>query len=132
MRGIVRHVLGAMTAAALVGCEPRADLVVYGRVWTGDSARPWAEGIAVRGARIVAVGARAEVAGLAGRGTTVLDNGAAMVTPGFGDAHTHFISGGFQLASVDLRDADTPREFIRRIADFARRQIGRASCRERV
>ena len=118
----VRQLAGAVAAAALLGCQPRADLVVYGRVWTGDSARPWAEGIAVRGAEIVAVGARAEVARLAGRGTTVLDNGAALVTPGFGDAHTHFISGGFQLASVDLRDADTPAEFVRRIAAFARRQ----------
>ncbi|MBI1723580.1 MAG: amidohydrolase, partial [Gemmatimonadetes bacterium] len=99
-----------------------ADLVVYGRVWTGDSARPWAEGVAVRGAEIVAVGSRREIAPLVGRGTRVLDNGRALVTPGFGDSHAHFISGGFQLASVDLRDADTPREFIRRIAEFARRQ----------
>lgn len=39
--------------------------------------------------------------------------------PGFIDAHTHFISGGFQLSSVDLRDAATPEEFARRIAAYA-------------
>jgi predicted amidohydrolase YtcJ len=97
-----------------------ADLVVYGRVWTGDSARPWAEAVAVRGDRIAAVGSRTDVARLAGAGTRVLDNGRALVTPGLGDSHTHFVEGGFQLVSVDLRDADTPEEFIRRIARFAR------------
>jgi predicted amidohydrolase YtcJ len=35
------------------------------------------------------------------------------------DGHTHFLSGGFQLASVDLRYAGTPQEFIRRIRLYA-------------
>jgi len=97
-----------------------ADLVVYGRVWTGDPAQPWAEAVAVRGDRIVAVGLKRQALDYIGRGTRVLDNGGGLVVPGFEDAHTHFISGGFQLTSVDLRDADTPAEFVRRIAAFAR------------
>ena len=45
--------------------------------------------------------------------------------PGFADGHTHFVQGGFQLASLDLRDAATPEEFVRRIAAFAKtRQPG--------
>jgi predicted amidohydrolase YtcJ len=35
------------------------------------------------------------------------------------DGHTHFIYGGFQLTQVDLRDADTPEEFVRRIKNYA-------------
>lgn len=97
-----------------------ADLVVYGRIWTGDVSRPWAEAVASRGDRIVAVGPRSEISRLVGPRTRVLDNGTSLVTPGFGDAHAHFISGGFQLVSVDLRDAASPEEFIRRIAAFAR------------
>ena len=42
-----------------------------------------------------------------------------MVVPGFMDGHTHFIYGGFQLTQVDLRDADTPEEFARRIKNYA-------------
>lgn len=122
MRRIVGSALLAVALAAPACTRTRADLVVYGRVWTGDSARPWAEGVAVRGAEVAAVGDRGEIARMVGRDTRVIDNGQALVTPGFGDSHTHFISGGFQLASVDLRDADTPQEFIRRIAAFARRQ----------
>ena len=78
-----------------------ADLVIYGRVWTGDSAKPWAQAVAISGEKIAAVGdSRASRPG--GAGTRVIRNG-AMVVPGFMDGHTHFIYGGFQLASVDLR-----------------------------
>jgi len=97
-----------------------ADLVVYGRVWTGDPTHPWAEAVAVRGDRIVGVGTRRQALQWIARGTRVIDNGRGLVTPGFGDAHTHFVDGGFQLVSVDLRDADSPAVFIRRIAEFAR------------
>jgi predicted amidohydrolase YtcJ len=41
------------------------------------------------------------------------------VVPGFLDNHTHFIDGGFELASVQLRDAATPAEYSRRIGKFA-------------
>ena len=113
--------LCAVTAAAApAAAQAPADLVVYGRVWTGDSARPWASAVAVRGDIIVAVGDRGRVRALIGPATRVLDNGQALVVPGFEDGHTHFIDGGFQLMSVNLRDADSPAEFIRRIAAFAR------------
>lgn len=115
-------VLSFLWFAAPATGQQRADLVVYGRVWTGDSARPWASAVAARGDTIVAVGDRRTMAALVGPGTRILDNGTALVVPGFGDAHTHFIDGGFQLLSVDLRDAASPEEFIRRLAAFARRQ----------
>ncbi|HKT59233.1 MAG TPA: amidohydrolase, partial [Gemmatimonadales bacterium] len=96
-----------------------ATLVVYGRVWTGDSARPWAEAVAASGDSIVAVGDSASIARLVGPETRVLANRAAMVTPGFMDGHLHFTDGGFQLASVDLRPASSPQEFIARLKAFA-------------
>ena len=113
-----------LTAAGLAACgsAPRgrpADLVVYGRVWTGDSARPWVGAVAVSGDTVVAVGDSAEIARLAGPETRVLANGAGMVTPGFMDGHLHLTDGGFQLASVDLRPANSPEEFIARLKHYA-------------
>jgi predicted amidohydrolase YtcJ len=93
--------------------------VVFGRVWTGDSARPWAAAVAAHGDTIVAVGDSGTVAALVGPKTRVLVNGKAMVVPGFMDGHTHFIDGGFQLASIDLRTSRTPGEFIGRLKAFA-------------
>ena len=96
-----------------------ADLLVFGRVWTGDSARPWAQAVAVAGDTIVAVGDSAGLARLTGPGTRVIHNGKAMVTPGFIDGHLHLLSGGFQLARVKLRDVSSPTEFTRRLKEHA-------------
>ncbi len=121
-----------LVALALAGCSPApdseaslasrvdADLIIYGRVWTGDSATPWAGAVAVVGDTIAAVGDSASLEAWVGSATQVLDNGRAMVTPGLMDGHAHFSSGGFQLASVDLRDAATPAEFIQRLKAYAK------------
>ena len=48
-----------------------------------------------------------------------LDAGGRLIVPGFIDTHVHFVDGGFRLASVQLRDAKTREEFVRRIGAFA-------------
>ncbi len=123
MPTVVRR-LSPVALAGLIACASSAgggsaDLVVYGRVWTGDSAAPWAQGVAVAGDSIVVAGDSATVAGLVGPRTRVMANGSAMVVPGFVDGHVHFLDGGFQLVSVDLRDADSPAELIARIKAYA-------------
>jgi len=96
-----------------------ADLVLQGGVvWTGVPGAPLAEAVAIRDGRIQAVGATEEMTTLVGEGTQVLDLAGRIAVPGFIDSHTHFIPGGFQLSSVDLRDAATPAEFTRRMEDF--------------
>jgi predicted amidohydrolase YtcJ len=97
-----------------------ADLVIVNaNVHTMDTRRPTAEAVAVLGERVVAVGSNEEIRRLAGAHTRVVDAKGALVLPGFNDAHVHFLSGGFQLSSVDLRDANTPQEFAERIRAFA-------------
>jgi predicted amidohydrolase YtcJ len=106
------------TSSVTSAAAPPADLVVYGRIWTGDSAKPWAQGLALAGEQIMAVGDSAEIAQLVGPGTQVISR-APMVVPGFMDGHTHFIFGGFQLTSVDLRDARSPAELVSRVKAYA-------------
>ena len=112
---LVAAILSAGCGAEKSAESSGADLIVYGRVWTGDSTRPWAQGVAVKGDTIAAVGDSATVARLAGSNTRVIANGKALVAPGFMDGHAHFLRGGFQLSNVDLRDAATPQEFVARI-----------------
>ena len=124
---VLRPFAGALPLLTLAVLVPREvpapgappDLVVYGRVWTGDSVRPWAGAVAISGDTVLAVGDSAEIARLAGPGTRVLSNGTAMVVPGFMDEHVHFTDGGFQLASVDLRPANSPQEFVARLKAYA-------------
>jgi predicted amidohydrolase YtcJ len=83
----------ALTAAA--GSFERAEaqtadiMLLGGRVFTADPARPWAEAVAVRGSRILAVGTIAEVERLAGPATRRIVLGGRTVVPGFDDAHAH-------------------------------------------
>lgn len=114
------RLLAASLLALVVACDtgPTADLVVYGRVWTGDSAHPWAAAVAMRGDTILAVGDSAELRSFVGTATQQIVTPGGFVTPGFMDDHVHLFGGGFQLASVDLRDADSPEEFTRRIKAF--------------
>jgi predicted amidohydrolase YtcJ len=99
-----------------------ADLVILNaRVRTMDARQPAAEAVAVLGNRIVATGTTKDIRKLAGARTRIVDAGGRLVLPGFNDSHVHFLSGGFQLASVDLRDAATPQEFAERIRLFAQK-----------
>jgi predicted amidohydrolase YtcJ len=79
-----------------------------------------ATAVAVRGQRISHVGETAELRALAGENARVLDARGRLLLPGFNDAHVHFLDGGFSLGNIDLRDAASPEEFIRRVAEFAR------------
>lgn len=101
--------------------NPVTLAIVNAKVWTANPRQPWASGIAVSGDRITLVGSSAEVAKLAAAAPSarVIDAGGALVTPGFIDSHVHFLAGGFNLSSVQLRDASTPEEFTRRIRDYA-------------
>ena len=98
------------------------DLIIHNAtVRTMDSRQPTAEAVAIFGNRIVAVGSSKDTKKLAGSRTRSIDARKQLVLPGFNDAHVHFLSGGFQLSSVDLRDANSPQEFAERIRRFAER-----------
>jgi predicted amidohydrolase YtcJ len=122
---IVMLVVGSISSVALSGDakdDTRATMLVTGRIWTGDANRPSAEAVAIRDDKIIGVGDRDELDHLRGKDTRVIDAGDGMVVPGLMDSHIHLIDGGLRLASVQLRDAATREEFVRRLGDYARKQ----------
>jgi len=94
-------------------------IIVNGNIHTMARGHAKAEAVAIHGNRIIAVGTSSDIRKLARSKTKVIDAKGQLVLPGFNDAHVHFLGGGFQLSSVDLRDANTPQEFAERIRDFA-------------
>ena len=100
--------------------EKEADMIITNaRIWTGNAEQPYAEAMAVSGDTIVAIGSNREVMKYRSGSGTVADMGGRFVAPGFIDSHIHMLQGGSNLASVQLRDADTPEVFISRIKEYA-------------
>jgi len=63
-----------LSAGSNTSAQKKADaVIVHGKVYTLDSQQPWAEALAIRGDRIVAVGSDAEIAKLQSRHTHVID-----------------------------------------------------------
>ncbi len=99
----------AWAGALLVGCTEAAappDLVLVG----GEVRTPsgWADAIAVRDGRIVAVGDTATVAALGGDGTRTIDLAGATVLPGFQDLHVHPVYGGMLHSGADPTNCTIP------------------------
>ena len=116
-----RHVSVGLVSLALLGCARRADIIIMGgMVWTGLSRGAAQQGaVAIAGGKVLAIGTDTELARYVGPNTERIDAHGGLVMPGFTDGHTHFVDGGFQLASVDLRTAASPPEFVRRIKEYA-------------
>ncbi|AIA03219.1 amidohydrolase [Streptomyces noursei ZPM] len=87
-----------------------ADTVLTGaRVRTLDPARPWAEAVAVKDGRIVAVGDAADVRHWRGATTEIVDLAGATLVPGLTDGHSHPVWGVEMATGLDLsavRDLD--------------------------
>ncbi len=119
LRGLLM-VLVAVSACAPAPEVPADIVLLGGSVWTGVPGAGLAQAVAVKGGVVLAVGSNREIRALRGPETEEIRLDGQMVMPGFIDSHTHFISGGFQLSSVDLRDADSPEIFATRIYEFAK------------
>lgn len=93
---MIRLLPWAASAVLLAACaspSPTPSLLLHhGRIFTADTAAPWAEAILIRGERIVAVGSNDSLLALAD-GATRVDLEGATVVPGFNDAHVHLEPG---------------------------------------
>ena len=93
--------------------------IVNARVWTGDTAGPWAEAVLLQGDSIDGVGTTADIRSRAAGRAREIDAAGGLVTPGFIDAHIHMMAGGFRLGWVALGGADDRDAFATTLAAFA-------------
>lgn len=110
--------LAAVTPGVLTAQGGSADVVLLGgKVFTSDPAKPWAQAIAVRGTRIVAVGTDAEVEKFAGARTRRIALEGRTVVPGFDDAHAHVGLAGPRSVDVTVDPSPTPDPTLQALLD---------------
>lgn len=99
---------------------PSADLLmVNARIYTVNSRQPWAEALAIRGDRIVAVGTAKEIEAYRGPASKVIDAQKHLLLPGFTDSHIHFLEGAYTLQEIHLNDATSVAEIQQLVKSYA-------------
>ena len=73
------------------GADAAVADTVYtnGKIYTVNATQPWAEAVAIKDGKFIAVGSADDVAAATGDGTNVVDLGGAFAMPGIGDSHIH-------------------------------------------
>src|ERR1700674_3186596 len=114
-----------LTAQGSRDAKNTADMVVlHGRIYTLNSKQPWAQALAIRADKIVAVGDDATIGKFPGPDTKVIDAAGQLVLPGFVDSHSHFFEGSIFLNRVHLDDAKDLAEIRGRLKDYANAHPG--------
>jgi predicted amidohydrolase YtcJ len=91
MKCLWAALLGALACAGAAGAERADTILLNGKVFTVDQRFSVAQGVAIRGERILAVGKNADVLEHQGPGTRIIDLRTRAVIPGLIDNHAHFI-----------------------------------------
>ena len=118
--------LAVVLAGAPARAQQRAPLgvdtvLVNGRIVTVDAQASVHEALAIRGDRIVALGASADIRRLAGDATRVIDLQGRTVIPGLIDSHMHAVRAGLSFATeVNWVGARSLSEALGRIREAAR------------
>src|SRR3954465_403475 len=79
------------------------QIFFHAKIFTADPQHPYAEAVAIRGDKILAVGSLPEVVKAAPNATRVDLDGKSLF-PGFIDSHSHTIDGGFNLINADATE----------------------------
>lgn len=106
-----------LTGFSLWAQESSGERIFFhAKVFTGDPQNPYAEAVAIRGEKILAVGSLAEVVKSSSGNAERIDLEGKSLFPGFIDSHSHSIDGGLNLISAD---ASEKVEALDELAPFA-------------
>ncbi len=119
-----RLMFGLLLTGLLPGARPAqaqdADLVLHnGKIVTVDEKFTLAQGLAVRGEQIVAVGTSAEMLKLAGPKTETIDLKGKTVLPGLADTHVHPTDASIYEFPNPVPEMDTIADVLKYIGSRA-------------
>ena len=85
--------------------SPRADMVIYGNIYTGTNGDATSEAIAIKDGKYIYVGNSNDVKKYVGKNTEVLTYSDGLVLSGFTDTHTH-VTPSFGVSEYDINIGD--------------------------
>jgi len=106
IRNFVLAVFGALlclvSGALAQDNHPVERIFFDGKIFTAEPEHPYAEAVAIRGDKIVAVGNHVEVSSAVSKDAERVDLHGRTLLPGLIDSHIHAIHGGVSLNSADV------------------------------
>jgi predicted amidohydrolase YtcJ len=94
-----------LAGSSILAQENSGERVFFrAKIFTGDPQNPYAEAVAIRGDKILAVGSFPEVLKSVSATAERVDLAGKSLFPGFIDSHSHSIDGGLNLISADASE----------------------------
>jgi predicted amidohydrolase YtcJ len=120
-----------VAVALLIGCDQQpvdeaADTVyTNGRIYTVNQAQLWAEAVAIKDGKFIAVGSSVDINAMAGNGTKLIDLNGRFVMPGLHDIHLHIqnaytadaLKGELLFIPSGITSVDELEKVLRRYVD---------------
>jgi hypothetical protein len=120
-----------------MGCHRYSEVGTYaagdaiytnGKIYTVNEAQPWAEAVAIKDGKFIAVGKNADVLSYKGDNTQIVDLKGAFAMPGVQENHIHASSEGQTIDMVmdklSFSELATPKEIQEAIVNYAKEHPG--------
>ena len=119
---------GSLAAAAFAAADETAAPTIFfnAHVFTAEHSHPYAESVAIRGDRIIAVGTLTSVQQTAGTSARKVDLKGKFLMPGMIDAHAHPIAGGVTLIQANFPDTN---DSVPALTQFVAQQMSKKGSR---
>lgn len=118
---LVSLMLALLAGLWLSGCQEKtgekAELVLTGKIFTGNDSQPLVEALAAGAGKILATGSKKQIKKYIGPDTRLIELKEGVAIPGLIDAHTHFSSGGRSLIELSFRGVDSLEKIQMMIAE---------------
>ncbi len=113
---------GLLLTASLLTAQDAAERIFFhAKIFTADPQNPYADSVAIRGGKIIAVGNYPDVARAVTAKAERIDLNGQTLFPGFIDSHSHSIDGGLSLIGADASEKVDTLDQLPAFAEDARK-----------
>ncbi len=105
-----------------IAAAQEADTVyTNGRIYTVDEAQPWAEAVAIKDGKFIAVGTSSEISAVTGDDTDVIDLKGGFAMPGIHDTHIHtsLVYSHEEAGRLLFEESNSPDQVIEIVKEYA-------------